>query len=361
MARGRQWLSIFFTLLLIGVLFLPVSGLAEVVKEPTTSSALSSSSSVSSISAIESSTATSSSDNLRGKSDQSSVTATSKGARDSSLPISFGMTPVSRQPINFNGTDVTVPVLMDLPRTGTVNFYVMFWWGINQWVGSQTFTKTGQKIAANFIIPASVIPQEGSIHTVSLFAVDSSDHQTGLTNLIMLSNVSGVQNGDLRVIAPGNVTFNQDQKPLTVNQAWGHQLLANIVGPQLNNQTGIGDNRLAVLDTYKAKQSWTLTASAAKPLTGPDHETLTGALYYARNGKHQPIEGTQALVATSNDYASEDVSDANQVVQGRQTNISGHWGPQTGLYLEVPYGVGGGNEVYSGAITWTLTDGVTNQ
>ena len=286
--------------------------------------------------------------------------ATSRAAVSPGLPISFNMKPVSHNPITFNGNDVTVPMLLDIPRTGTVNFYVMFWWGINQWVGRQTFTKTGAQQPVNFVIPANVIPRDNSIHTVSLFATDESGHQTGLINLILLSNVSGEQNGALKVVAPGNINFNQGQDKLTVDEAWGHQLPAAIEGPQGIGQNGVGDNRLAVLDTYSKKQNWTLTATAVQPLTGADHEPLTNALFYARNGKHQPIEGTSALVATSNDYTSETVNDANNVARGRQTNISGHWNRNNGLFLEVPYGIGGG-ETYSTTITWTLTAGVPNQ
>ncbi|KRL55044.1 WxL domain-containing protein [Furfurilactobacillus rossiae] len=286
--------------------------------------------------------------------------AASRAVASTGLPISFDMKPVSRNPITFNGNDVTVPMLIDIPRTGTVNFYVMFWWGINQWVGRQTFTKTGEQQPVNFVIPENVIPRDNSVHTVSLFATDESGHQTGLINLILLSNVSGEQNGALKVVAPGNVNFNQGQDKLTIEEAWGHQLPATIEGPQGMNQNGVGDNRLAVLDTYAKKQKWTLTAMATQPLTGPDREPLTNALFYARNGQHQPIEGTSALVATSNDYTSEAVNDANNVARGRQTNISGHWGRNNGLFLEVPYGIGGG-ETYSTTITWTLTAGVPNQ
>lgn len=286
--------------------------------------------------------------------------AASRAVASTGLPISFDMKPVSRNPITFNGNDVTVPMLIDIPRTGTVNFYVMFWWGINQWVGRRTFTKTGEQQPVNFVIPENVIPRDNSVHTVSLFATDESGHQTGLINLILLSNVSGEQNGALKVVAPGNINFNQGQDKLTVDEAWDHQLPATIEGPQGMDQNGIGDNRLAVLDTYAKKQKWTLTAMATQPLTGPDREPLTNALFYARNGKHQPIEGTSALVATSNDYTSEAVNDANNVGRGRQTNISGHWDRNNGLFLEVPYGIGGG-ETYSTTITWTLTAGVPNQ
>ncbi|MYV17352.1 WxL domain-containing protein [Furfurilactobacillus milii] len=296
--------------------------------------------------------------------DRSTVTdknaATSRAAVIAGLPISFTMKPVSRNPITFNGNDVTVPMLMDIPRTGTVNFYVMFWWGINQWVGRQTFSKAGEQQPVNFVIPANVIPRDNSIHTVSLFATDESGHQTGLINLILLSNVSGEQNGALKVVAPGNINFNQGKDKLTVDDAWGHQLPATIEGPQGIGQSGVGGNRLAVLDTYGKKQNWTLTAMAKQPLTGPDREPLANALFYARNGNHQPIEETSALVATSNDYATETVNDASNVARGRQTNISGHWDRNNGLFLEVPYGIGGG-ETYSTTITWTLTAGVPNQ
>ncbi|WP_161002276.1 WxL domain-containing protein [Furfurilactobacillus milii] len=383
MTSNKQWLAIMLVSLMTGLVLLSNPGQAAPVSDSQTSdqqasrqqtqvsqSANESRLPAAVISQMPSDDSVASSSAINGSSmstvnqDRSAVmdknAATSRAVASAGLPISFNMKPVSRNPITFNGNDVTVPMLMDIPRTGTVNFYVMFWWGINQWVGRQTFTKTGVQQPVNFVIPANVIPRDNSIHNVSLFATHESGHQTGLINLILLSNVSGEQNGALKVVAPGNINFNQGQDKLTVDEAWGHQLPATIEGPQGIGQNGVGDNRLAVLDTYSKKQDWTLTAMTTQPLTGPDHEPLTNALFYARNGKHQPIEGTSALVATSNDYTSETVNDANNVVRGRQTNISGHWNRNNGLFLEVPYGIGGG-ETYSTTITWTLTAGVPNQ
>lgn len=109
------------------------------------------------------------------------------------------------------------------------------------------------------------------------------------------------------------------------------------------------DQALSIQDQRPLGSKWTVVATLVQPFIGSNQQQpLNGELTYLQ-ANHLPI--------TITDKAN--VIAAETTVSHDPVNLSGQWGPSSGLQLTIPVG-GALLDQYQAQVEWTLQDGVAN-
>ncbi|WP_161002278.1 MULTISPECIES: hypothetical protein [Furfurilactobacillus] len=282
-----------------------------------------------------------------------------RAADDTRNPVIDYGDPLAGNRVHYTGGSLSLPVFLTAPKAGRYLVYLELWSDRYQGVDEIVIPAATNRQKFTVTIPAEYMPQySDQLSGFNLYVGDENNDFSDPLHYVLSVDVPNQPSNGLGLVAPNGITFNPTDDPIDASTAWHQKLPARIVPV---DSDAVGANTLSVVDGREAMTTWTLTVSASQSdqLTGADHDVLFDAMHYLHNGSDLPINNNQVLVATQGEYPSETIHDVDYHLYSTVTNVSQNWNTNTGLFLEMPTGTGGG-EAYSGSVTWHVTDGVAN-